>query len=238
MRATVLPQLIHKDRHILVIDKPAGMPSVAVPGGTEATLARWLVGEFPKQKKFGEDEAGLVHRLDNDTSGVIVAARTEEAHEFLKSLWEKNKVLKEYDCLVLGQTPAEGKITKLIAHHPNKSNKMTVVDNASDAKKSKARFAGTEYHTIEYFLDYTYLKVRITTGARHQIRCHLSSIGHPVAGDKFYQRTKHTHRDWLNLPRHFLHASKIGFTHPSSGKYVEYASPLPKDLEAALEQLR
>lgn len=234
------PRLIYKDRHVLVIDKPAGMPSVGVAGGNPNTLASWIIENYPKQKKLKEApcEAGLIHRLDNDTSGVIVAARSDKAYKRIKEAWSGGEVLKEYRCLVLGQIPPHGKITKLIAHHPEKSNKMMVVESAAEAKKLNARYAETEFELLEGFLDYSFLKIKISTGVRHQIRCHLASIGYPVAGDKLYQRTKHGPRDWLKTTRHFLHASRVGLPHPASGKYVEFESPLPGDIQKALDTLR
>lgn len=233
------PQIIYNDRQILIIDKPGGMPTVNAAGGMTETLAKWIITNFPKQQKLkaAPHEAGLINRLDNDTSGLVVAARTDKAYKSLKDAWRGRDVLKEYNCLVLGQTPPEGRITTLIAHHPDKSKRMIVVEDEAEAKRLKARFAETEYHIIETFLDYTYLKVGISTGVRHQIRCHLASIGYPVAGDRLYQRIKHMSRDWLGLTRHFLHATKIGFVHPSSGRYIEFESPIPEDLRAALKRL-
>lgn len=231
------PQIIYKDRHLLIIDKPAGMPSVNVAGGNPDTAVRWITENFPRQKDISED-AGLINRLDNGTSGIIVAARSENALAALKGIWGSREVTKEYTALVLGRAPAHARITALIAHHPSKSNKMIVVTDTEEAKKLKARYAETEFRLIESYFDYTLIKVTITTGIRHQIRCHLASIGHPVAGDRLYQKVKHTDRDWLGLARHFLHASLVRFPHPVGGKIVEFASPLPPDLSAALDKLK
>lgn len=231
------PKIIHEDDQILIVDKPAGMPTVDATNGTAKTLERWLIEHFPAQKKISKD-AGLVNRIDNDTSGIVVIARTPDAYNDLKEQWKGSLVLKEYESLVVGQIPAEGEITAMIAHHPGKSNKMLVVTTDEESKKLKARMGETNYELIEAFLDYSLVKVTITTGIRHQIRCHLSSIGYPVAGDKLYQRKKHEERDWLNLKRHFLHASKIGFIHPASKKYVEFSSPLPQDLQRAVLKLK
>lgn len=216
------------------------MPTVNVPGGFTASLVNWLLANFPKQRRLkeGAEEAGLINRLDNDTSGIVVAARKDEAFEALKNTWRVKEVFKEYRALVLGQTKGEGRITDLIGHHPSKANKMIVVTDANEAKKLNARYAETEYRLLEWFLDYSYLSIRIITGVRHQIRCHLASIGHPIAGDKLYMRTKHESRDWLDLSRHFLHASKVGFIHPSTKKEVEYESPIPADLTEALTKLK
>lgn len=234
------PRIIYKDRHILVIDKPGGMPSVNIPGGNPNTLVSWLLKHFPKQAKLKEsgEEAGLIHRLDNETSGIMVAACSYKDYKKLRETWSSKEVTKEYRCLVLGQTSGRGNIRALIAHHPDKRKKMTVTENAEEGKRLKARYAETEYELIESFLDYSYLRTRIWQGLRHQIRCHLAYIGHPIAGDKLYQRTKHKARDRLKLKRHFLHASKVSFIHPSSGKSVEFESPLPTDLTEALQRLK
>lgn len=234
------PTVIYKDRHILVLDKPAGMPSTETAGGNPNSLARWIIENFPKVRKLHvmPKEGGLINRLDNETSGLTVAALSDKDYEKLRGGWRGKDVLKEYLCLVVGKLPPSGKITKLIAHHPDKSNKMIVVDSAEQAKLLKAKFAETSFEMIDGFLDYTLVRVIIKGGMRHQIRCHMASIGHPVAGDKLYQKMKHGARDWLGLKRHFLHSAKIGFVHPSSGKYVEFESPLPRDLEDALAKLR
>jgi len=234
------PKIIYRDRHIVIINKPAGMPSVDVAGGNPNSLASWLTKSFPKVNRLScaAGEGGLINRLDNETSGLTLAALSDKDYEKMREVWKQREVLKEYLCLVIGQTPACGKITKLIAHHPDKPKKMIIVEDASEAKRLRARFAETTFEMIEGFLDYTFIRIRITGGVRHQIRCHMASIGHPVAGDALYKKIKHGPRDWLDLKRHFLHASRIGFTHPSSGKYVEFESPLPKDLKEVLTKLR
>ena len=233
------PNIIHEDRHIIIVDKPALMPTVDVPGGIPETLVKWLMAYSSKFKKINEKvgDAGLINRIDNETSGIVVAAKNEKSHQKLKELWSSKEISKTYITLAIGEPPPEGMIT-LIAHHPKKANRMMVVQDSGEAKNLKARYAETHYRELESFYDYALLEVRIVTGLRHQIRCHLASIGHPIAGDKIYRRTKHESRDWLKLPRHFLHASRIRLPHPSSGKVIEYDSPLPADLEGALEQLR
>lgn len=233
------PTIIHKDRHIIVLDKPAGMPSSNVEGGNRNSLANWIVGQFPKQAKLetGGVDAGLVHRLDNDTSGLIVAARSDKDYKALRDTWGTKNVTKEYFCLVIGQVGANKKINTLIAHHPDKTKKMTVVNTEAEAKELGARFAETEFEILEGFFDYTLLKVRISTGVRHQIRVHLASIGHPLAGDRLYQREKHVVRDWLRPERHMLHCSRLVFPHPASQKPLEFHSPLSSDFLEILEKL-
>lgn len=228
-----LPVIIYEDRCVIVIDKPAGMPSL--DGGEEKTLASWISKKFPDCANLGEDgEAGLVHRLDNDTSGVIVAARTEEAYENLRVQFEDGTLKKEYIALVIGTLPSHGSINFPIAHHPRKKKKMMVCVSDAEAKKFKARAAETKFRVIRKYnfegARYSLLSVEINTGVRHQIRAHLASIGHPIAGDKLYRNSKLKEMDVLGLGRHFLHASKIEFAHPESGKRVKFVSKLPDDL--------
>lgn len=240
MRLTVL----FKDRNFMVIDKPADMPSVSLEESDESSLARWIVKHFPKQAslKRGKLEAGLIHRLDNDTSGVIVAASTQEAFENLRRQFDEGNVKKEYLALVLGSLPSEGFIDSPIAHHPKSKKKMMTCGSLKEAAQFKARPARTEYKLKEKFefagKKYSLVSVTIRTGVRHQIRVHFASIGHPLAGDRLYQNPRMRTLDTLKLNRHFLHAKKISFKDPSSGKIVTFKSPLPAELGLALEKFQ
>ena len=232
-----LVKTLHEDTSILVLDKPAGMPSVSLKEGEEGTIAAWILKKFPGQDQIGKNgalEAGLVHRLDNDTSGVIVAARTKAAYENLRAQFDEGCVWKEYTALVLGTPPPNGAIDSPIAHHPRKKKKMVVCASKAEAEKLKARPAHTEYEVIRQIKDYSLLKVTIATGVRHQIRAHLASIGFPIAGDRLYQNPKMRAKDSSNLTRHFLHAHKLQFRHPESGCVVEFSSDLPEDLKEML----
>jgi len=219
------PTAIFKDEDILVVEKPAGMPSVSLKEDEEETLASWLLKKFPKLSTLpkGKLEAGLVHRLDNDTSGLMVAARTVGAYKNLREQFDEGKVLKEYMALVIGNPPAKGMIEDPIAHHERKKKKMVV--------SKSGRPAETKFKVIKRFgKKYALLAVKIRTGVRHQIRTHLASIGFPIAGDTLYQNPKKRGEDTLDLKRHFLHASKLGFTHPKTGMWLEFSSQLPQDL--------
>ena len=239
-----IPRMIYEDGFLLVIDKPAGMPSVSLKAGEENTLAAWVLARFPDQVNIGDGmrEAGLVHRLDNDTSGLVVAARSPDAFEALKAQFREGTATKEYTALVLGNPPNSGEIEAPIAHHPRKKKKMVVCVSMREAEELKARPAHTEYRTAERFAlqregaraRYALLHLKISTGLRHQIRLHLASIGHPIAGDALYQNPRMRAADKLSLSRHFLHASKIAFLHPEDGRRVEFESPLPEDLAEAI----
>lgn len=236
------PKTIYIDEHIIVIDKPAGLPSVSLKENEKGTLAAWLIEKYPEQSGIGEKgalEAGLVHRLDNDTSGIIVAARTNEAYKFLKEEFDSERVDKYYLALVLGSIKKAGKIDFPIAHHSKK--KMQVAADKKEAQKLKARAALTEFNIKDNYkrgeTEYTLLQVRIKKGMRHQIRVHLAYIGHPLAGDRLYQNAKMKAADKTELVHHFLHASKISFKHPATLKKVEFKSSLPAELLNVLSLL-
>lgn len=241
------PQLIHEDQDLLVIDKPAGMPAVSLKEGETGTLAEWILKRLPKQADIGpgRTEAGLVHRLDNDSSGIILAARSEPAYAKLREQFQQGKVQKEYLVLVVGHPPAAGSIDFPIAHHPRKKKKMVVCESKDRAKAWEGRPATTKFSLLHrYTLSqaegsalYALLGVTITTGVRHQIRVHLASLGYPIAGDRLYQTPKKRAVDILKLDRHFLHAHRLTFSHPLTGKTIAFTSPLPHNLQKALDWL-
>lgn len=219
MGASTTPKIIYQDKVLIVLEKPAGIPSLSAKPGTQDpnTVEGWLKQKFPQAK--------LVHRLDNETSGLMVAARTEENFQILRALWKTNTVVKKYTALVMGRTPPSGKITTPIAHHPTKKKKMVVGG-------AKARPATTEFKTIRSFKNYSLLEIKIQTGVRHQIRVHLASIGHPIAGDKLYQKKAEQKEDWLALPRQFLHLSYLKFPHPRTQKEKEWFSDFRQFFDA------
>lgn len=246
------PSVIYSDDDIIAIDKPAGIPSVSLEGGSRETCASWLIENFPELKNVGpgereapyrtvQGEAGLIQRLDNDTSGVMIAAKTNESYEILKSMMSDGKIAKHYIALVVGHVAGSGNIDLPIAHHPRKKRKMIVCEGASKAADLDARDAETSYApTAHYRLEnthYTLLAVTIKTGARHQIRAHLASLGRPIAGDRLYQSPRMRDEDALRLDRHFLHACRVVFRHPRDGRPMDIESPLPDELRAALGEL-
>lgn len=210
-----LPCILYRDDALIVLEKPSGMPSAG-----ENSLEEWL------QKRCFQ--ARLVHRLDNDTSGLMVAARTEEIFQRMRVIWKSKEVTKEYTALVLGHTPPKGVIARPIGHHPRKKKKM-VVGNP------KGRRAITYFKTIRYIRGYSLLKVKIQTGVRHQIRAHLASLGHPVAGDRLYQNVKKRKENRLELQRHFLHLGHLKFKHPETGQSLVFEADLPLDLKIILK---
>ena len=216
--------IVYEDADLLVVDKPAGLTVHPAPGNPCHTLVNALLFRFPELS--GEDAVrpGIVHRLDKDTSGLIIVARNRTAHNRLAAQFKSRSVSKAYLALVRGQiSPQEGVIDAPIGRDPKKRQRMAVTGTGRPAR--------TEYSVVRGFGNYTLIEARPKTGRTHQIRVHLASIGHPVAGDATYGAKSPL------LERQFLHAFRLGFRLPSDGRYVEFESPLPPDLLQALEQI-
>ena len=231
-------KIIYEDKDILVVDKPEGI--VVFPEGqtVENTLIDALVEKYPDLKITGEaPRYGIVHRLDKDTSGVLLVAKSTEALIFLQKQFKNREVQKKYVCLVEGSMEGPegypfGTIETLIARAKGDPRKQRAY-SPINAPKS-AREAITEYKVLEKFKDYTLLEVEIKTGRRHQIRCHFSYLKHPVAGDKLYSfRNSKTPE---GLTRQFLHAKKLKIQLPN-GKTEEFVSELPEDLNKIIKSL-
>ncbi len=217
------PQLepVFSDSWIVVSDKPAGVVSHPAPGHSTGTLAQILQARFP------DDEVGLVHRLDRDTSGLLIAALDPDTLRELRERLQRREIVREYTALVMGRPKtAEGTIDAAIGRD---SRSRTKVSTRTDTPRS----AVTHFHTSEVMEEAALLRVRLETGRTHQIRVHLSEIGLPVAGDPTYGRAG----AW-GLERQFLHASRLEFTHPATGERIELRSELPADLSAALALAR
>jgi len=217
--------IIYEDDDLLVIDKPAGLTVHPAPGHTSHTLVNAILSRFPHLASISDSlRPGIVHRLDRDTSGVIVVAKNSLAQAKLVEQFKTRSVTKAYLVLVKGRlTPENGIIEAPIGRDPRNRKRMAVV--------ASGRQARTEYRVIRYIGDYTLLEVRPETGRTHQIRVHFAAIGFPVVGDKVYGVKS------AFLSRQFLHASRLGFRLPSSGEYVEFKSELPPDLAQALKDI-
>ena len=214
-----------EDEHLLVVDKPPGL--VVHPSGstTTGTLAHGLVA---LDAAGGEDDRpGIVHRLDRDTSGLLVVARSQEAHTRLQELIRRREVERRYVALVRGRPRSRsGRISAPIGRDRTDRTRHSL-DSATP------RDAVTWFEVVELLPAHALLEVRLETGRTHQIRVHLEAIDLPVAGDPVYGVEGH-----LGLERQFLHAARLAFTHPFTGERVEVASPLPPDLAAALDRAR
>ena len=226
-------RIVHADACIVVADKPAGMPAHPLKPGEKGTAANALVGRFPELARVGPSprEGGLVHRLDTDTSGLLVAARTHVVHAQLRAQFAARTVEKGYLALVAGELHAGGEIAVPLLHDPRDARRMMAASDPGYAEEHGARAAVTVFTPRERRGGFTLLDVEIPTGVMHQIRAHLSFIGHPLAGDTLYGGPT-----LAGLSRHFLHAARIGFDHPD-GSRPRYESPLPAELAEALRNL-
>ena len=217
--------IIYEDDDLLVVDKPAGLTVHPAPGHPGHTLVNAILSHFPHLVDISDSlRPGIVHRLDKDTSGVMLVAKNRVAQLALVNQFRARSIKKAYLVLVRGRlAPERGIIEASIGRDPGNRKRMAVVE--------KGREARTEYRVIKYVGDYTLLEVMPETGRTHQLRVHLFAIGYPVAGDTTYG-VKSPY-----LSRQFLHACRLGFTLPSTGEYVEFESELPPDLEQALRDI-
>lgn len=218
--------VVYEDADVILIDKPAGMVVHPAPGHPRGTLANALVAHVPGIAVGGSQRPGIVHRLDKDTSGLIVAAKSDRGRNALVAQWADQTVRKTYIALVRGVIPEnEATIDAPIGRDPKDRQRMAVVRSG--------RSAVTHFRVLERFEDATLLEVAIETGRTHQIRVHLAFAGFPVIGDRVYGRKSQT----APLERQFLHASGLAF-HLPDGALIERESPLPADLVAVLESMR
>jgi len=232
-------KIIYEDKDLLVVDKPAGI--VVFPEGEtlksgKKTLIDYLIEQKPELKDVGEQPRyGIVHRLDKDTSGVLLVAKSNEALIFLQKQFKNREVEKKYICLVEGVVKKdEDEIKTLIARSQKDGRKQQAyIGNATHPKS--AREAITYYRVIERFKDYTLLEAEIITGRRHQIRCHFSYLKHPVAGDKLYNFKNS--KVPTGLTRQFLHSAYLKIQLPS-GEVKEFKSGLPEELNNILKNLK
>ena len=219
--------ILYQDLDILVVDKPAGLTVHPAPGHPRGTLVNALLARVPGLRGIaGTVRPGIVHRLDKDTSGLMVVAKNDRAMRALQKQLKDREVHKAYLALVHGvPNPRHGVIEAPVGRHPVNRKKMAVVPGGREAI--------TRYRVLREIAGgrYALLEVEPVTGRTHQIRVHLAAIGHPVFGDPLYGK-----RSSL-LPRQFLHAARLGFKMPLGGREVEFESPLPPDLQRALLQL-
>jgi 23S rRNA pseudouridine1911/1915/1917 synthase len=229
---------IHSDEHIIVIDKPAGLvvhPGAGVPDGT---LLNALLHHFPELSTL--PRAGIVHRLDKETSGLMVVARSLAAHTSLVKQLQERTVGREYEAIVMGELTGGGKVDKPIGRHPNNRVKMAVLENSPTAKN-----AITHYRLLNRFPRYTHVACKLETGRTHQIRVHMAFIKHALVGDPVYL----TRQRWLSgtskqlksvlgaFPRQALHAKKLTLIHPDTKQQVSWEAPLPDDIQHLLAEL-
>jgi 23S rRNA pseudouridine1911/1915/1917 synthase len=219
-----------EDDEVLVVDKPAGMVVHPAPGNWSGTLVNALKGRGgPLSDMAGDDREGIVHRLDKETSGLLLVAKTDRAHRVLGAAMQRRDIVRRYAALAWGHFDEERiTVEKPIARDPRDRKRMAIVAGGRPAR--------TDFTRLARFDSTDLLRANLHTGRTHQIRVHLASVGHPVAGDDTYGGGGG--RRLLGLPpkRHFLHAAWLRFRHPVTGEPIELRSPLPPDLRASLER--
>ena len=235
--------VVHEDEHLIVIDKPAGLVVHPAPGNPDRTLVNALIAHCGDSLKGvgGVRRPGIVHRLDKDTSGLIVAAKTEAAHQGLVEQFAARTIERSYLALVWGKPrPAAGEISGNIGRSPRNRKKMAVVTRGGKP-------ATTGYRTLRHLAGdrVSLLECRLKTGRTHQIRVHLATKGHPLLGDPLYGRGDRERLKALgggkgespSLGRQALHAASLGFRHPASGEQVRFSSALPNDIKQLVSRL-
>ena len=235
--------ILHEDSHLLVLNKPAGMlvhPANNVNGGT---LVNALLAHCCNDLSGigGVERPGIVHRLDKDTSGILVVAKTDVAHRKLSAQFEQHSIKRQYVAVVCGMpTEDTGTIDARIARSRRDRRRMTTV-------KTDGRHAVTHYEVLERYPQFALVQLTLETGRLHQIRVHLQHIGHPVAGDAIYGGERRALNDadtaalkqtLAQLKRQALHARLLGFEHPDTGESLTFSTPMPKDIQRVVDALR
>jgi 23S rRNA pseudouridine1911/1915/1917 synthase len=230
-------EILHEDDALLVLIKPAGVVVHPAAGHQEHTLVNALLHHCAGQLSGigGVARPGIVHRLDKDTSGCLVVAKTDAAHVALSEQFSSRQVEKIYQAIVCGRVPREsGSIEAAISRHPTQRKKMAVTTRAG-------RQARSSYRVLERWRDATLLEVALHTGRTHQIRVHLGHLGFPVAGDLVYGRRANAilrEASGYSAPRQLLHAGRLALVHPESGRRMVFDAPLPGDFSTALDYFR
>ena len=225
-------EVIHEDAAVIVVNKPGGMPCHPLNAGERDTVMNAVVARFPEIATVGEKplEGGLVHRLDNGTSGALLIARNRGAFEKLRDAIRAGRIARRYEALVAGSIERKTEIDAPIAHHAKNARKMVVGDRSSANPKRAGRAASTVVEPIRRVGEFTLLSVAPKTGSRHQIRVHLASLGHPIIGDTLYGGPAN---EALAHGPVWLHLCDVAFDSPAVG-HVKATAPLPPDLKKLL----
>lgn len=221
-------EVYYEDSDVIVVNKKRGMVVHPAPGHASGTLVNALMYHCKDLSGInGELRPGIVHRIDKDTSGLLMAAKNDKAHASLAAQLKEHSVTRKYFALVHGNLAHDqGTVDAPIGRDPHDRKMYTVIERNSKP-------AVTHFQVTERFGDYTLLELKLETGRTHQIRVHMKFIGHPLVGDPLYGRSK-----GIKMDGQALHAAVLGFVHPSSGEYLEFQAPLPQDMEDLLHSLR
>ena len=222
--------IVYEDSDLLVVNKPKGMVVHPAAGNEDGTLVNALLYHCGDSLSGinGVIRPGIVHRIDKDTSGLLIVSKNDAAHRSLAEQIKAHSFTREYRAVVYGRIKADGTVDAPIARHPQERKRMAVV------RSPAAREAVTHYFVVRHFTGFTQLRLRLETGRTHQIRVHMAYIGHPVAGDPVYGPKKVI----TSLGGQCLHAGLIGFVHPRTGRYMEFEAPLPPYFTDFLKTLR
>lgn len=230
--------IVHEDEHLIVIDKPAGLVVHPAAGNPDGTLVNALLHHCAGGLSGigGVARPGIVHRIDKDTSGLLVVAKTDAAHEGLARQFKDHSISRRYQAIVSGlPRPVTGTIDTWIGRSDRDRKKMAV------QREGRGKHAITHYHVLEALTGAALVECRLETGRTHQVRVHMSHIGHPLLGDPVYRtraKALGTILNALAFRRQALHAASLGFIHPVTGKKLEFESPLPADMQQLLSRLR
>ena len=227
--------IVFEDAHLIVIDKPAGMVVHPAAGNRDGTLVNALLHHCAGQLSGigGVARPGIVHRIDKDTSGLMVAAKTDRAHEGLARQFKAHSIDRRYRAIVAGRpAPPEGTVDATLARSPQNRKKIAIVANGKRAV--------THYRMIRPLREAALVECRLETGRTHQVRVHMTSIGHPLLGDPVYGRTRGAHRpilETVDFRRQALHAAVLGFTHPVKTTALTFESEIPGDMQELFDKL-
>ena len=229
--------IVFEDDHLIVVDKPAGMVVHPAAGNFDGTLVNALLHHCAGRLSGigGVARPGIVHRIDKDTSGLLVAAKTDRAHEGLSAQFARHSIDRRYRAIVAGiPVPVAGKVDAPLGRSSANRQKMAIVD------EGRGKRAVTHYRLVEPLRDAALVECRLETGRTHQVRVHMASIGHPLLGDPVYGRIKTAHRELLKrlgFARQALHAAELGFVHPVSKENLSFKSAIPSDMQELLSAL-
>src|SRR5687767_8849583 len=230
-------EVVFEDDHLIVLDKPAGMVVHPAAGNFDGTLVNALLHHCAGRLSGigGVARPGIVHRIDKDTSGLIVAAKTDVAHEGLSAQFARHSIDRRYQAIVAGvPNPPAGSVDAPLARSSTNRQKMAIV------MEGRGKRAVTHYRLLRAFRDASLVECRLETGRTHQVRVHMASIGHPLLGDPVYGRNRNAHRELLKrlgFARQALHAAELGFLHPVSKENLSFKSAVPSDMQELLSAL-